>query len=126
MLKEVAGRLQGAVREYDTAARIAGDEFTVIMPELDQPQEAIPIAERIIHMLSEPLELSGHELRITTSIGICFYPEDGETPEDLVKNADAALYEAKGRGKNRYEFFTQQTPAHGEKPQGPKQSYPMP
>lgn len=115
LLKEVARRLQEAVREYDIAARIAGDEFTVILPELDLPQEALPVAERIIHALSEPVEVSGNELRVTTSVGVCFYPENGETPEDLVKNADDAMYQAKARGRNRYELFTDQTLAHAGK-----------
>lgn len=115
LLKEVARRLQGAVREYDVVARLAGDEFTVILPELDPPEDAIPVAERIVDALSEPMELSGHELRTTTSIGICFYPDDGETPEELVKNADDAMYQAKAGGRNRYELFTEQTPIQSGK-----------
>lgn len=107
LLKETARRLKDSVREYDVVARLAGDEFTVILPEIDSVRDAIDVASRIIGSIAEPFLLAGNELVITASVGICFHPVDGHDPATLVKNADAAMYRAKASGKNRYEVFAE-------------------
>lgn len=107
LLIETAQRLKASVREYDVVARLAGDEFTVILPEIESTRNATDIADRIVKSIAEPLLLDGNELMITSSVGICFYPADGHDPATLVKNADAAMYRAKAGGKNRYEVFSE-------------------
>ncbi len=107
LLQETARRLKESVREYDVVARLAGDEFTIILPEIGVVREATEVASRIIESVAEPYQFGGNELLITTSVGICFYPADGHDPATLVKNADAAMYRAKAGGKNRYEVFAE-------------------
>ncbi|MDP8971972.1 MAG: bifunctional diguanylate cyclase/phosphodiesterase [Actinomycetota bacterium] len=107
LLQETAGRLKESVREYDVVARLAGDEFTVILPEVVSVRDATDVATRIIDSINRPFRLDGNELMITTSVGICFHPADGHDPATLVKNADAAMYRAKASGKNRYEVFAE-------------------
>ena len=107
LLQETAARLNESVREYDVVARLAGDEFTVILPEVESPRAATEVAERIVRSIAAPFHLDGNELLITTSVGICFYPTDGNDPTVLVKNADSAMYRAKAGGKNRYEVYAE-------------------
>jgi diguanylate cyclase (GGDEF)-like protein/PAS domain S-box-containing protein len=106
LLKTVAARLLKCVREDDTVARLGGDEFTIILTGLKAPQDAIYVAEKVLHSLSQPFTLGGRDLHIGASIGITLYPDDGHTVEELVKHADTAMYHAKALGKNRYHFFT--------------------
>jgi diguanylate cyclase (GGDEF)-like protein/PAS domain S-box-containing protein len=108
LLQETATRVSLACREYDVVSRLAGDEFTVILADLRAPSDATIVAERIVQTMSEPFELAGNELRITMSVGVCYYPIDGADPTTLVKNADTAMYRAKSRGKNRFEMFTEE------------------
>jgi len=107
LLQETAGRIKDSVREYDVVSRLAGDEFTVILPEIESALDVTDVASRIIETISEPYLLDGNELLITTSVGICLHPNDGHDPATLVKNADAAMYRAKASGKNRYEVFAE-------------------
>ena len=109
LLREAAGRLKTCVRDYDTVIRLAGDEFTVILPGIAEAADATMVAGRIVAELSRPFSLEGNEVRITSSIGICFYPADGADPATLLKNADAAMYRAKAAGKNRFELFEENT-----------------
>jgi diguanylate cyclase (GGDEF)-like protein len=106
LLKTVAERLLKCVRDSDTVARLGGDEFTIILSNLKAPQDASYVAEKVLHSLSEPFWLGGRDLHIGASIGITLYPDDGESVEELVQHADAAMYHAKALGKNRYHFFT--------------------
>jgi len=110
LLREVAGRIRDSVREYDVVSRLAGDEFTVILTEIESARAAADVAARIIESISEPYLIEGNELLITTSVGICFHPNDGHDPATLVRNADAAMYRAKASGKNRYEVFAEDVP----------------
>lgn len=106
LLITVAQRLRQCLRKTDRLARLGGDEFTVILEHLHSLEEAEGVAQRIIEAVSEPFVVEKHEIYITPSIGITIYPGDGDTAERLMKNADAAMYEVKGAGRNGYKFFT--------------------
>jgi diguanylate cyclase (GGDEF)-like protein/PAS domain S-box-containing protein len=106
LLKGVAARLQACLRRSDTLARMGGDEFTILLPELTQPEDATVIAEKVIEELRRPLNVAGHEIRATASIGVALYPADGEDPDTLLKHADIAMYHVKAAGKNSYAFFS--------------------
>ena len=104
LLKGVAQRLQGSLRGSDTISRLGGDEFTVILPGIPGLPEASTVAEKILNAMTEPFNLNGDIVAVTTSIGISLYPLDAEDIDTLIKHADAAMYRAKELGKNRYEF----------------------
>lgn len=106
LLKEVASRLRSCVRASDTVARIAGDEFTVLLPEATDDGEGQTVAEKIIASMGEPVLLCGEERVVTTSIGISVYPRDGSDAETLIKHADAAMYAVKGSGRAAWCFFS--------------------
>lgn len=106
VLKVVAGRLAHTVREGDSVARLGGDEFTVMVPEIDSMEGLMVLAQRINESISEPISVGSHELYISTSIGISIYPDDGLSPEDLIKNADAAMYRVKADGRGSYHRYT--------------------
>ena len=106
LLKEVAARLIRCLRTEDTVARVGGDEFLIILPELSLKRQCSEAASRIINSISSPFNIEGHELHVGASIGITLYPLDGEDRETLVKNADMAMYRAKEQGKNNYQLFT--------------------
>jgi diguanylate cyclase (GGDEF)-like protein len=109
LLVEVAERLKGALRASDVVARLGGDEFVVILGEADQVGDVERIARNLLAVLSQPLQLSGHEWQTTASIGIAIYPADGLDVQTLTKNADMAMYLAKEEGKNGFRFFTKDT-----------------
>jgi diguanylate cyclase (GGDEF)-like protein/PAS domain S-box-containing protein len=107
LLKEAAQRLCNCIRETDTVARLGGDEFTVILTDLDEQFQNVElVAEAILHKLEEPFALGDKSVHISASIGITFYPEDGLTFDELLKNADQAMYAAKDQGRNCYHYFT--------------------
>ena len=106
LLQRVAERLTDCVREGDTVARLGGDEFLVMLPELTRSPDAAVVADKIITAMRAQVVVDGHELTITASIGISIYPHDGADVATLIKNADAAMYHAKERGRNNYQFFT--------------------
>lgn len=105
LLQSVSHRLEGCLRKGDTLARFGGDEFAVILPNVNQEDDARIIAEKILEVLKEPLRIEEHDLYVTSSIGIALYPESGRTIESLIASADLAMYSVKDRGKNGYEFF---------------------
>jgi diguanylate cyclase (GGDEF)-like protein len=106
LLCEVAGRLKAAIRETDVLARLGGDEFAIIEPlDAAEHEGAIALALRIIQAIERPYNLDGQEIRIGTSIGIAFAPQDGRDPRDLLKKADLALYAAKVEGRNDFRLF---------------------
>ena len=105
LLKQVAQNIKHSCRSDDTVARIGGDEFAALLPEIETEKDIIEIAKRIVSLLAQPYEIEGHKCYIGASIGITVYPTDGKTPDDLIKNADIAMYSAKTVGKNRYHFF---------------------
>lgn len=104
LLKIVAERLQHHTRKSDIVARIGGDEFILVLTELQDFQVAKTFADRIIKTLLKPIPIKGQDILITTSIGISFYPTDGTDAITLIKNADHALYRAKQKGRNNYQF----------------------
>ena len=108
LLKIVAARLKAAVREGDTVARVGGDEFTIVLQELGDRSDAAVVAQKVLHTIAEPVEINGHRLYVTTSIGITLFPDDGDDAETLLKNADNAMYRAKAEGRNTYQMSTQE------------------
>ncbi len=106
LLIEVARRLKGSVRESDIVARLGGDEFVVVLTGLDDSLAPAHCAENIVTLLGLPYLIEGHDLHTTPSVGISIYPDDGDGPETLMKNADTAMYHAKELGRNNYQFFT--------------------
>lgn len=106
LLRVVAARLQVVARETDTVARIGGDEFVMILPNPGRPEEIAAIATRIIEGIACPIEVGGLSLRVGTSIGIAVFPNDGRDASSLLKNADAAMYDAKANGTSIYRFFS--------------------
>ncbi|MGR3889832.1 putative bifunctional diguanylate cyclase/phosphodiesterase [Pseudomonas sp. 1152_12] len=104
LLREVGQRLREDLRSQDTLARIGGDEF-VLLVQLTQPDDAMGLAERQVGLINRAFKVAEHELKISASIGIALFPGNGSTPQELLMNADAAMYHAKGMGKNGYSFF---------------------
>ncbi|MEE2732880.1 MAG: EAL domain-containing protein [Pseudomonadota bacterium] len=120
MLMQVSNRLKECIRSHDVIApgnhlalqdaeeviaRLGGDEFTLVLSKINSPDEAAKVATRILHKLSKPFLLQDNDVFISASIGISMYPKDGRTPEDLLKNADTAMYAAKSSGKNHSRFY---------------------
>ncbi len=123
LLTQVADRLRAAVRGSDSIgrstvqsghrkdqssaiSRLGGDEFTILIQDLDHPQDAARVARRVLHALSRPYRVSDQEIFVGSSVGIAVWPEDGETSEHLLRSADTAMYHAKAHGGNAYEFFS--------------------
>ena len=106
VLQSVAGRLTRNIRQEDTAARMGGGEFTILLPHIPHADNAAELAEKILGAIEQPLYLDDHELFVTASIGISVYPGDAGQAESLMKNADTAMYRAKERGGNNYQFYT--------------------
>lgn len=107
LLQQVAARLRACVRESDTVARLAGDEFTLILPEIAVKEDAARVAEKVIAAFAPPFDLEGHEVSSGASIGIALFPADANDEEGMLKRADAAMYAAKEDGRNRFAFFAQ-------------------
>ena len=105
LLQSVSHRLESCIRKGDTLARFGGDEFALILPNVNQEEDAQIIAQKILEVFKEPLRIEEHELYVTASIGIALYPDSGDTIEALIASADLAMYSVKERGKNGYEFF---------------------
>jgi diguanylate cyclase (GGDEF)-like protein/PAS domain S-box-containing protein len=106
LLVEVAKRLRASVREVDTVARIGGDEFALILMRTQGPEDAAKVAANVVEILSRPYRVQGLEIAGGASLGVTFWPSDGDSPELLLKHADVAMYRAKERGRNNYQFFT--------------------
>jgi diguanylate cyclase (GGDEF)-like protein/PAS domain S-box-containing protein len=105
VLRSIAKRLTTCVRESDTVSRHGGDEFLILLSEVDQPEDAEAIAEKIVKSIAEPHLIAGHELSLTASVGIALYPEDGQDAQSLIMRADTAMYHAKNTGRNRVGFY---------------------
>lgn len=106
LLQEAARRLKGCVRESDTVARLGGDEFVVLLTDLLAPTDPATVGNKILSAIDQPFALAGQSFRLTVSIGIALYPDDGQDESTLTKNADIAMYHAKKEGKNNFQFFS--------------------
>ncbi|MFQ5542954.1 MAG: EAL domain-containing protein [Nitrospiria bacterium] len=106
LLQAVTKRLERCVREGDTVSRFGGDEFTIILSDVAQTEDLVRIAKKVLESISSPYYLEGHELFVSTSIGITVYPEDGKDQKELLKNADIAMYLAKEKGRNVFQFYS--------------------
>jgi diguanylate cyclase (GGDEF)-like protein/PAS domain S-box-containing protein len=105
LLVAVSNRVKAALREVDTLARFGGDEFVVVLVDVQSPQEWLPLVDRVLKACSEPVWLEGHAVRVSASIGVTLYPQDGVDANSLIRQADRAMYQAKQAGKNRYQLF---------------------
>ncbi|MEO7742807.1 MAG: EAL domain-containing protein, partial [Usitatibacter sp.] len=105
LLKVIAERIPRVLRSVDVVSRHGGDEFLVVLPDLDSGENAVPVAEKLLATIAEPQEIEGQIISVSPSIGISVFPRDGRSPRELIKNADAAMYLAKERGRNNYQFF---------------------
>ena len=115
LLRVIARRLDNCVREEDTVARLGGDEFMVLLPRISGSADAGRIAKKIIESLVDPISCNGHELHITTSIGISIFPYDGTDAETLIKHADISMYRAKELGRNKAVYYTAEMNAGSRK-----------
>jgi diguanylate cyclase (GGDEF)-like protein/PAS domain S-box-containing protein len=106
ILKDISRRLVQCVREVDTVSREGGDEFIIILPDLERPEHARNVADKILKEVARPVEIAGHEIHITPSIGISHYPNDATDVQQLLKQADSAMYQAKDAGRATVRFFT--------------------
>ena len=106
LLQLVAKRLTHCVRECDTVARMGGDEFTILMPEFESESDAVTVARKVLDVFREPFQLGKRQLYVTASIGVAVYPRDGDSAETMMKNADAAMYAAKERGRDTFHVYT--------------------
>ncbi len=107
LLQAIGARLHDAIREEDTVARLGGDEFAIILTQLTDTRDAALLAQKAVQLVSQPIHIAGQGLTISTSIGIGVYPDDANDAESLSKAADSAMYSAKDKGRNAYEFYTQ-------------------
>lgn len=107
LLKIISKELSACLRASDTISRQGGDEFMILLPEVEDHYAPADVAEKLLASISKPFLIEGHEIHISVSIGIAVYPADGENLEDLTKSADSAMYHAKSLGRNNYQFFTQ-------------------
>jgi len=107
LLVEVAGRLKSKIRKTDTLARLGGDEFTIVLDRVNSNDDIVGVTQSLLKIMEAPFELSSQSLYVTLSVGAAIYPDDGDTAEELLKNADAAMYQAKDDGRNTYQFYAQ-------------------
>src|SRR5580704_4005458 len=105
LLQSVARQLTMCVRGSDTVGRQGGDEFVILLSEIDHARNAIVSVRKILDAIAEPLRIAGHDLHITASIGVSLYPDDGQDAETLLRNAAGAMYQARERGRGCYQFF---------------------
>jgi diguanylate cyclase (GGDEF)-like protein len=105
VLRQVATRLSGCLREADTIARHGGDEFVVLLEDVEGPEEVEQVTARMQAVLAQPFAINGRRVRVTSSIGVALYPCDGETLSVLIERSDLAMYRAKELGRNRVQFY---------------------
>lgn len=106
LLQEVSNRLRTCLREGDTLARLGGDEFTLLLPEVAGSSDAARVAQKVLAAFELPFSVGQHELYVSVSIGIAMFPTDAESQNVLIKNADIAMYDAKSKGRNTFQFFS--------------------
>jgi len=119
LLQSAAQRLEACVRHSDTVSRHGGDEFVVLLSEIEETRDAVRAAEKVLRAMAEPHLIGEHQLNMTLSIGISIYPDDGDEVEAVLTNADTAMYHAKRDGRNNYKRFTREMNARLDTPQSP-------
>jgi diguanylate cyclase (GGDEF)-like protein/PAS domain S-box-containing protein len=107
LLRTVAERITAALRRGDSVARLGGDEFLVVLPDLESEQAASPVAEKLISSIAQPISIDGEVVSTSPSIGVSLFPRDGDSSDALIRNADAAMYLAKERGRANFQFFNE-------------------
>ena len=112
VLQAMAARVRAALREADTVARMGGDEFVVLTPDIKGVDDTVHVAQKIRDRMREPIQVEGRELFVTGSMGIAMYPNDGDVAETLLKNADTAMYRAKAQGADMFQLYTPEMNAH--------------
>jgi diguanylate cyclase (GGDEF)-like protein/PAS domain S-box-containing protein len=112
VLKAVAQRLMSAVRATDTVVRMGGDEFALLLPDISNPEQAIEVAQKILKTMGDDLVFENHRLHVTASLGVAFYPAHGTDLPTLLRNADAAMYDAKARGRDAVSLFDEKMSSH--------------
>ncbi len=105
LLREVARRISATVRDSDVVSRLGGDEFVVVLSEIASSDDASLVAQKLLELVSAPVLVEGHRVHVSPSIGISLFPADGETADDLIRHADAAMYHAKDSGRGNFKFF---------------------
>jgi len=115
LLQAVGQRLAAAVRPGDTVARLGGDEFALVLANVAGSDDVAHVVQKILSHFSEAVQVGGHELHVTPSLGITLYPLDGSNIDDLLRNADTAMYQAKARGRNNFQFFTNELNQRAER-----------
>jgi len=113
LLMSASSRMQAQLKETDLLARLGGDEFTVVIKDIDSPEMVSQVVDRLISSMAQPFVIDGREIFVTVSIGVACYPNDGNDVYSLLKSADTALYRAKERGKNTFQFFSKDMDSHG-------------
>ena len=108
LLQSVAKRLLACVRSPDTVSRNGGDEFIIVLQEMEQPNQAATTARRVLKAVADPHKAGEHDLHVTASVGVSVYPDDGQDAETLIKNSDTAMYQAKASGRKTFQFFTRE------------------
>jgi diguanylate cyclase (GGDEF)-like protein len=106
VLKTMGERLSSCVRVEDTVARIGGDEFVFVLPNIESPERAKLVANKILDVMAQSIQVDGCEVMLSGSVGIAIFPHDGDATERLIRNADTAMSKAKEGGKNNYRFFS--------------------
>jgi diguanylate cyclase (GGDEF)-like protein len=112
LLQEVARRLKACLRDSDAVARLGGDEFVVLLPQIEDGQYAAAVGQKILTAVAHPFRLTGREFRVSASVGISTFPQDGQDDLTLMKNADVAMYQAKQTGKNNFQFYSEELNVH--------------
>ena len=105
LLREIARRIAATVRDSDVVSRLGGDEFVVVLSEIGSSEDASLVAQKLLEVVNAPVLVEGHKLHVSPSVGISLFPTDGETADDLIRSADAAMYHAKESGRSNYKFF---------------------
>jgi len=106
VLRTVVQRMKAMLRSADTVARLGGDEFVLLLCDLAQPQDATQLLHRLMQEVSLPIAIGNQQVQVGVSMGVTLYNQDAGTPDELIKHADQALYQAKAQGKGCYKFYT--------------------